>query len=227
VLSYEAKALESDVNNLLGGWCNLVGKITDGVNTPATLEDNMLSIRDVDVYSSINVPLELGLEERECQQRSYPSEDLGLDGSFVFDLAIDQGSHRFNYDFPKTEERSNILNINLSHIPEEQRYLKVIPSNNDDSMKLKTINVKEYFVKLKELEMNDNGEIVMTLKTDNGSAFQSQIAASSYGNLLLSSSKHFVCADENNQQTQQATREFVKIENALSSILQKVTKEKQ
>ena len=85
-------------------------------------------------------------------------------------------------------------------------------------MKLETINGKEYFVKLKELEMNDQGELVMTLKTDNGSAFQSQIAASSYGNLLLSSSNHLVCADKSNQQTQQSTREFVKIDTALSSI---------
>ena len=218
VLSYEAKALESDVNTLLGGWCDLVGKISDGFNTSATLEENRLSIGDVDVYSPTKVPLELGLEERECQQRSYPSEDPALDNSFVFDLAMDQGSHRFNYDFLKTKERSNILNINLSHIPEEQRYLQVIPSNKDDSMKLETINGKEYFVKLKELEMNDQGEFVMTLKTDNCSAFQSQIAASSYGNLLLSSSKHLVCTDRNNQQTQQATRGFVKIDTTLSSI---------
>jgi hypothetical protein len=94
-------------------------------------------------------------------------------------------------------------------------------------MKLKTINGKEYFVKLKELEMNEDGEFVMTLRSSSGSAFQNQIIESSRGNLLLSSSKHFVCADENNQQTQQATRGFVKIENVLSGILQKVTKEKQ
>ena len=218
VLSYEAKALESDVNNLLGGWCNLVSKITDGVNVPAKLEENTPSIRDVDVYSSTNVPLELGLEERECQQRSYPSEDLALDGSFVFDLASDQGSHQFDYDYPEIEQRRNLLNVSLARIPEQQKYLKVIPSDTDDSMKLETINGKEYFVKLKELEMNDNGEIVMTLKTDNGSAFQSQIAVSSYGNLLLSSSKYFVCTDRNNQQTHQATRGFVKIDTTLSSI---------
>jgi hypothetical protein len=215
VLSCEAKALESDVNNLLGGWCDLVGKITDGVNASATLEENTPSIRDVDVYSSTNLPLELGLEEREYQQSPYPSEDLALDGSFVFDLASDQGSHQVDYDYPEIEERSNCLNISLSHIPEQQKYLKVIPSDNDDSMKLETINGKEYFVKLKELEMNDQGEFVMTLKTDNCSAFQSQIAASSYGNLLLSSSKHLVCTDRNNQQT---TRGFVKIDTTLSSI---------
>jgi hypothetical protein len=162
VLSHEAKALESDVNGLLGGWCDLVEKITKGVNVPTTIEENTLSIRDVDVYSSTNVPLEL--EEREYQQSPYPSEDLALDGSFVFDLASDQGSGRLDYDYPEMEEHSNRLNISLSHIPEQQKYLKVIPSDNDDSMKLETINGKEYFVKLKELEMNDQGEFVMTLK---------------------------------------------------------------
>jgi len=227
VLSYETKALESDVNNLLGGWCDLVGKITKGYNPPSNLEENRLIIGDVDVYSSTNVPLELGLEEREYQQRSYASEDLALDNSFGFGLASDQRSRQFDYDCSATEKRSNILNINLSHIPKEQRYLQITPSDNDDSMKLKTINGKEYFVKLKELEMNEYGELLMTLKTDNGSAFQNQIAASSYGNLLLSSSKNFVCTNDNNQQTQQVTRGFITIENALSNILQKIIKEKE
>jgi hypothetical protein len=217
VLSHEAKALEFDVNNLLGGWCHLIGKITEGYKPPSNLEGKSLSIRDVDVYSSAYVPLELGLEERECQQRSYPSEDLALDDSFSSDFN-DKWSHHIDYDFSEIEERSNCLNISLSHIPDQQKYVKVTPSDNDDSIKLETINGKEYFVKLKELEMNDQGELVMTLKTDNGSAFQNQITESSYGNLLLSSSKHLVCTDKNNQQTQQSTREFVKIDTALSSI---------
>ena len=218
VLSHEAKALESDVNNLLGGWCDLVGKITDGVNTPATLEDNMLSIRDVDVYSSINVPLELGLEERVCQQRSYPSEDLALDGSFVFDLAIDQGSHQFDYDYPEIEERSNCLNISLSHIPEQQKYLKVIPSDTDDSIKLETINGKEYFVKLKELEMNKDGEFVMTLSSSSGGSFENRVTAlSGYDNLLLSDKKlSFDNTDE--QATQLSRKEFTRIDGALANI---------
>ena len=217
VLSHEAKALKSDVNNLLGGWCDLVGKITEGVNTPATLEDNMLSIRDVDVYSSINVPLELGLEERVCQQRSYPSEDLALDGSFVFDLAIDQGSHQFDYDYPEIEERSNCLNISLSHIPEQQKYLKVIPSDTDDSIKLETINGKEYFVKLKELEMNKDGEFVMTLSSSSGGSFENRVTAlSGYDNLLLSDKKlSFDNTDE--QATQLSRKEFTR-DGALANI---------
>ncbi|WPY01616.1 hypothetical protein Trichorick_01530 (plasmid) [Candidatus Trichorickettsia mobilis] len=218
VLSHEAKALESDVNNLLGGRCDLIGKITDGVNIPATLEENTSSISGIDVYSSTNVPLELGLEEREYRQSTYLSKGLALDDSFSFNLVNDKESHLLDYDYPEIEEHSNCINTNLSHIPEQQKYLKVIPSDNDDSIKLETITGKKYFVKLKELEINKDGEFVMTLKTDKGSAFQSQIAASSYGNLLLSSSKHLVYDDKNNQQTQQSTREFVKIDTALSSI---------
>ena len=75
------------------------------------------------------------------------------------------------YNFSEIEERRNCLNISLSHIPEQQKYLKVIPSYNDDSMKLETINGKEYFVKLKELEMNEEGEFVMTLKPAQSNPF--------------------------------------------------------
>ena len=222
VLSHEAKALESDVNNLLGGWCDLVGKITDGVNTPATLEDNMLSIRDVDVYSSINVPLKLGLEERVCQQRSYPSEDLALDGSFSSDFN-DTGSHKLDYDCLEIEEGSNTLNINLLHIPDQQKYLKVIPSDNDDSMKLETINGKEYFVKLKELEMNDNGEFVMTLKSMENNLFLGQNSDNSV-------IKNLAINDLENQhgmlkQEQLLQQSFVKIDTVLSSVFKNLQHE--
>ena len=131
---------------------------------------------------------------------------------------MDQGSHRFNYDFLKTKERSNILNINLSHIPEEQRYLQVIPSNKDDSMKLETINGKEYFVKLKELEMNEDGEFVMTLSPSSGSFENRVTALSGYDNLLLTDKKlSFDNTDE--QATQLSRKEFTRIDGALANIL--------
>ena len=163
VLSHEAKALESDVNNLLGGWCDLVGKITEGINVPATLEENTPRIRGVNTSVSANISLELGLEERDYRQNPYSRYGIALDDSFTSDFN-DKRSNNIDYSFSEIEERSNCLNISLLHIPEQQKYLKVLPSDNDDSMKLKTINGKEYFVKLKELEMNDQGEFVMTLK---------------------------------------------------------------
>ncbi len=163
VLSYEVKALESDVNNLLGVWCDLVGKITEGINVPAILEENTPIIRDVNTSVSANIPLELWVAERDYRQKPCFRYGLALDDSFSSDFN-DEWSHHLDYDFSEIEERSNVLNINLSHIPDQQKYLKVIPSDNDDSMKLETINGKEYFVKLKALEMNDQGEFVMTLK---------------------------------------------------------------
>jgi hypothetical protein len=57
-----------------------------------------------------------------------------------------------------------VLSVDLSHIPDEQKSLKVTSSSNDNSMKLETINLQEYFVKLKELRLNDQGDLVMTLK---------------------------------------------------------------
>ena len=170
VLSHEAKALESDVNNLLGGWCDLVGKITEGINVSGAIERNTSRIRDV--YASINVP-ELGLEEREYRPNPCLHYGLALDNSFISDLVHDQGSHSFDYDYPELEECSNRLNISLSHIPEQQKYLKVTPSDikGDDSIKLETIGGREYCVRLKELEMNENGELVMTLKPTKDNMF--------------------------------------------------------
>ena len=170
VLSYEAKALESDVNNLLGGWCNLVGKITKGYNPPSNLEGKSLSIRDVNTSLSTNSPLELEAEKREYRQNPCSPHGIALDDSFFSDFN-DKGSNHIDYNFSEIEECRNCLNISLSHIPEQQKYLKVIPSDNDDSMKLGTINGKEYFVKLKGIEMNDQGEFVMTLKPVNKDIF--------------------------------------------------------
>ena len=67
VLSHEAKALESDVNSLLGGWCDLTGKITGGVKVANMREgwggSDMDRERDSNVYSSTRASLELELED--------------------------------------------------------------------------------------------------------------------------------------------------------------------
>jgi hypothetical protein len=218
VLSHEAKALESDVNNLLGGWCDLVGKITEGINVPATLEENTPRIRGVNTSVSANISLELGLEERDYRQNPYSRYGIALDDSFTSDFN-DKRSNNIDYSFSEIEERSNCLNISLSHIPEQQKYLKVIPSDTDDSIKLETINGKEYFVKLKELEMNKDGDFVMTLSPSSGVSFENRVTAlSGYDNLLLSDKKlSFDNTDE--QVTQLSRKEFTRTDGALANIL--------
>ena len=230
VLSHEAKALESDVNNLLGGWCNLIDKITDGVNVSGAIEENISSIRNIDTYVPTNPLLELGLEERECKQSSYPSDELELVDSFA--PASDQDNHRLYYDCPEIEQRSNLLNISLSHVPEQQKYLKVISSDNDDSIKLETINGKEYFVKLKELEMNDNGEFVMTLKSIENKRFIG-LSQNIHDNSLpvkkklqeLTSQLDLKLNSNSDMQTEILCNEATKIDSVIENILKNIRRD--
>ena len=112
-----------------------------------------------------------------------------------------------------------LLNVDLSHIPEEQRYLRVVASDNDDSMKLETINGKEYFVKLKELEMNEEGEFVMTFRSVQKTAFL-ECGTEELLTRKISTS-HVNCA-ELLPQEHQIQKGFIKIDNALSSIFNNI-----
>jgi len=165
VLSHEAKALESDVNSLLGGWCDLTGKITGGVKVANVREWEVSRDSEVAVYSSTKTSLGIRLEDNGYEERFNRSEYSTSECSFAASSFGKEECKRFDYGFPEIEGRDKLLNVDLSHIHEDQRYLKVTPSDNDSSVKLETINGKEYFVKLKELEMNERGEFVMTLRS--------------------------------------------------------------
>ena len=207
VLSHETKALESDVNNLLGGWCDLAEKITEG----AKAGDERMEYGDIN-----NKPIDVMNDER-CRKRylgtgGYTNETSGLEfsepgilttsdifnihplnkemlinndyelgqgvgnknSSMCYGISEDGNNVNYHLDYDDFEiQQRNIRSFDLSYIPEEQKYLKVIPSdeNGDDSIKLETINGKEYFVKLKELELNEFGEFVMTLKPSTNRRF--------------------------------------------------------
>ena len=90
-------------------------------------------------------------------------------------------------------------------------------------MKLETINGKEYFVKLKELEMNDNGEFVMTLKSMENNLFLGQNSDNSV-------IKNLAINDLENQhgmlkQEQLLQQSFVKIDTVLSSVFKNLQHE--
>lgn len=221
VLSHEVKSLESDVNNLLGSWYDLVGKITEEAKVgdeKMEFGDRNNKLVDVmkdechrDIYLGTGVytnePLGLEFGEPDILTTSdifniHPlNKEMiisnnyrlgkGIEGGGNYELGqrvahrisqqnpslcygINEAGNNVNYQLHYDDleiQQLNIRSFDLSHIPEEQKYLKVIPSDIDDSMKLETINGKEYFVKLKELEMNDLGEFVMTLKPVNKDIF--------------------------------------------------------
>jgi hypothetical protein len=195
------------INGLLGGWCDLVGKITEG----AKAGDERMEYGDRN-----NKPIDVMNDER-CRKRylgtgGYTNETSGLEfsepdilttsdifnihplnkemlinndyelgqgvgnknSSLCYGIREDGNNVNYHLDYDDFEiQQRNIRSFDLSHIPEEQKYLKVIPSdeNGDDSIKLETINGKEYFVKLKELELNEFGEFVMTLKPSTNRRF--------------------------------------------------------
>jgi hypothetical protein len=223
VLSHEAKALESDVNSLLGGWCDLTGKITRGVKVANMREglsgSDMDRERDTSIYSSTRASLELGLEGSEYEERFNRSEYPTFDCSFSASSFGHEESERFDYGFSEIDECSKLLNVDLSRIPEEQRYLKVTPSDNDDSVKLETINGKEYFVKLKELELNEEGEFVMTLRVVQNTAF---LERGTEELLIKKISTSYANCAELLLQEPQIKKGFIKIDNALSSILNNI-----
>ena len=191
VLSHEVKSLEADVNNLLGSWYDLVGKITertkagDRNNKPIdVMKDEYRREMCLGTGGYTNEPLGLEFGEPDILTTSVLiNKDYQL-GSVV-KLGDNQqndsllygnnktGNYQLDYNYQETREGNTHHNINLSHVSEQQKYLKVTPSDEkgDDSIKLGTINGKEYFVKLKELELNEFGEFVMTLKPSTNRCF--------------------------------------------------------
>lgn len=191
VLSHEVKSLEADVNNLLGSWYDLVGKINertkagDRNNKPIdVMKDEYRREMCLGTGGYTNEPLGLEFGEPDILTTSVLiNKDYQL-GSVV-KLGDNQqndsllygnnktGNYQLDYNYQETREGNTHHNINLSHVSEQQKYLKVTPSDEkgDDSIKLGTINGKEYFVKLKELELNEFGEFVMTLKPSTNRCF--------------------------------------------------------
>jgi len=218
-LSHEAKALESDVNSLLGGWCDLTGKITGGVKVDNLREWEVSRDSEIAVYSSTKTSLGIRLEDNGYEERFNRSEYPTFDCSFSASSFGHEESERFDYGFSEIEGRDKLLNVDLSHIPEEQKYLKVTPSDNDDSTTLETINGKEYFVKLKELEMNEEGEFVMTFRSAQNTAFLERGTEELLTRKI--STSHVNCAELLLQEPQ-IQKGFIKIDNALSSILNNI-----
>jgi len=63
------------------------------------------------------------------------------------------------------KQNSNTNRIfDLSNISEKQKYLRMTAAENGNEMIIKTLNDTEYFYKLKSMELNDEGDTIMTLK---------------------------------------------------------------
>ena len=165
IISPELKTLEIDTEKLLGKWCDLERKIIEE-STDNYKNKKIISIVNTQkLIENKNYQLESDVKSFSYQQNNASLLDDQRQTINITDYCID--------DYLEAEDHGHYQKINLSHIPDQQKYLKVIPSDikGDDSITLETINSKEYFVKLKELEMNDQGELVLTMKTISSTLF--------------------------------------------------------
>ena len=160
ILSHEIKSLESAVNSVLGGWCNLERKI---------IEES----KDLDNKENYAVSL-LTTNLKPVQVANTASGILMLsDGNRPV-----INDYRYSEDYCETESL-NHRNVDLSHIPNEQKYLK-IQGSDTDLIEINTINHRQYFGKLKTLEVNGAGDLVLTMKPSNNQLFDGLSVANDF-----------------------------------------------
>ena len=193
VLSPELKTLEMETDKLFGGFSNLTSIIqeesraeeelkqlfySDTVTTDSVVENTALGHL---VYSDVNEISDIGpdfdisygpyqSDNSVCHSKITAIQDSKLLQKENVKNGQNDLSHLENinedHDSCNVSKIKNCTSrsVDLSHIPEESRSLAITPSENDDSVRLQTNNGREYFVRLRELEVNDSGEFVMTLQ---------------------------------------------------------------
>ena len=172
ILSQEIKPLESVASSLLKRNYDLVGIITKAarsvVNHVSNAEglSNLQNVRSIDkpftilfnradgfaagtISSEVPANMDYQLEWDNCQQYS-TTTSFNADSDNQMDCQVVEKLNNYNFD--------------LSHLTEEQTYLKILSNEQDNLISIVTTNQKEYFVQLKMLETNEHGELVMTLR---------------------------------------------------------------
>ena len=191
VLSRELKTLEIETDKLFGGFSNLTSRIQEESRVEDELKqlayDDMASAESVDessaldylAYSDGNEISDIGPDvDISCDP--YQSDVSACTSLSIQDSKMLQKENIQNqkincaysenindgHDSCNIQQIKNCTSsfVDLSHIPEEKRSLAITPSETDDSVRLQTNNGREYFVKLRELEVNESGEFVMTLQ---------------------------------------------------------------
>ena len=174
ILSQEIKSLEAAVSSLLKRNYDLAGIITKAAKNVIDHVSNAEDLRNLEDKNGVSksfailfnrgddfaesatsnevaVNMNLQLEWDGCQQ--YSAVPLSAD---ITDI-----DNQMNYP---AAEKLNSYNFDLAHLTEEQTYLKISGNEQNELLSIVTTDRKEYFGKLKMLEINQQGELVMTLK---------------------------------------------------------------
>jgi hypothetical protein len=143
IISYEVRTLEIEVNKLLGGCYDLEGKIKSSVISEFDYnkksDEELCKSQDQLLYSSKGIVYkDMLLKSDYCNN------------AFETELAED------------TTGKSNIIHsVDLSNLSDSQKHIALCGSDTE-IMEITTTDNKQYFGKLKAMEVDEHGELIMT-----------------------------------------------------------------
>ena len=73
-------------------------------------------------------------------------------------------------------DTNSAITVNLSDISEKKKYIKMLASDKDGEMIIKTVNDGEYLFKLRSMQTSNNGDVIMTFKHVDLNAFITDIS---------------------------------------------------
>ncbi len=183
VISNELSSLESATNKLLKtGFTDLRGKIIEyaGVIAASSNENMLPKTRTIedgnggnDHNTSLdhrpNIEFPAYPEDQEYylsygyRDHSYIDNDINGHGEGLAVKTEYGDTDNIGKNQGEQDAFTNQI-LDLSAIPEKQKYLKVNCLEKNNEMIIKTVGDTEYLFKLKTMEVNDEGDTVMTLK---------------------------------------------------------------
>ena len=143
IISYEVRTLEIEVNKLLGGCCDLEGKIKSSVISEfgynKKSDEELCKSQDQLLYFSKDIVYkDMLLKSDYCNN------------AFETEIAEDA-----------TRESKIIHSVDLSNLSDSQKHIALCGSDTE-IMEITTADNKQYFGKLKAMEVDEHGELIMT-----------------------------------------------------------------
>ena len=210
VISHELKTLEIDTEKLLGKWCDLDGKIKASVTfdfdqdkksngEPYKFDDYLLlqdgdqgreCISSISKISTLNIKNTEDLQDFGNEYHQVQNQSLHYLKDFECKdtlLKLSDYDHSFENELPESEAIVNNVSysIDLSRLSDSQKHV-ALRGTDTEIMEITTADNKQYFGKLKAMEVDENGELIMTFIPNNQKEFikNKEIFSLNTGNTL-------------------------------------------
>ena len=198
---------------MLGAWCDLEGKIKSSAISEfdynKKYDEELCKPQDQLLYSSKDVVYNDMLSKSDYCNHAFETE-----------LAEDD-----------TRESNIIYSVDLSNLADSQKHI-ALQGSDTEIMEITTAGNRQYFGRLKTMEVNDSGDLVMTLVPGIGKEFieseNRMLLTGGITGLGTDFDKNRLTHDSSNvtgsckndiEQMQEKSRRFTGIDKALAGIL--------